>query len=88
MDTSCNLSLPTLGDSNFESWKQSLHVVASAINAEMHLVKEVDPATLKGDDKKQFFTLANIMLSSFSERARAIAIGPGTPLDIVPFLCT
>ena len=85
MDSSKMMSLPTLGDSNFEAWCQSLHLVASAILAEGHLVKEIDPASLSGDDKRQFFTLANGMLSSFAERSRAIAVGPGTPADLVPF---
>ena len=85
MDSMRAMSLPTLGDSNFENWKQSLNLVAAAMSAEEHLIKDIDPTSLKGEPKKQFFLLANIILSSLSERPCAIAIGPGGPQDIVPF---
>ena len=85
MDVPRSMTLPTLGDSNFEAWRQSLNLVAGAISAETHLVKDLDPSTLARDEKKNFFLLANAMLSSLSERPRAIAIGAGTPADIVPF---
>lgn len=86
MDTSIkSSSLPILGDSNFEAWRQSLSLVACALSVEVHLDKEIDPTSLKGEDRRNFYTFANLMLSSLSERPRAIAVGPGTPSDLVPF---
>ena len=79
------MSLPILGDANFEAWKQSLHLVASAMGGKEFLGKDFDLASLNKEDVKPFFTLANTMLNSLSERPRAIAVGSGQPEDITPF---
>jgi hypothetical protein len=62
-----SLTLPILGDSNFESWRLSLILVASAMSAKMHLEKDIDPTKLEDDVKKNFYTLASIMPNSLSE---------------------
>ena len=61
-------SIPILGDSNFEQWKQSLTLLANALSVEEYLVVDKDPSKLTGDDKKHFYTFTNLMLSSLSER--------------------
>jgi hypothetical protein len=75
-----SLTLPILGDSNFEPWRQSLLLIASAMSA-----VDTDPTKLKDDAKRSFYALASIMLNSLSEHPRAIAIGSGSPMDIVPY---
>ncbi len=83
MSSTKSLSLPTLADSNFELWRQNLNLVALALDLPDVLIKD-----LKGSDckrPKDFYVLAQIMLSSLSDRPRAIAVAAGLPDDITPF---
>ena len=79
-----SLSLPQLKDNNFDAWRQSLWLIASAMSANGFLEKSIDPKSLNDEPKKNFYILANLMLNSLSERPRAIAIASGMPRDIVP----
>ena len=85
MESLKGMSIPTLGEDNYEKWRQNLLLVASALAADQFLVKNIDGTQLKGDDRKHFYLLANIILSSLSERPRAIATGAGTVADLTPY---
>ena len=70
-------------DSNFELWRQNLHLVTLALDLPDVLVKDLSGSDCKRP--KDFYVLAQIMLSSLSDRPRAIAVAAGLPEDITPF---
>src|SRR5271166_4465377 len=86
MDSSVkSLVLPLLNDSNFDEWVQTLHLIAYAQGVHEYLEKDENPASLKPQEQRSFYTLCTTMVCSLSERARAIAVGSGAQADIVPF---
>ena len=78
-----SLSLPFLMDSNFELWRQNLNLVALALDVPDALTKDIKGLDCK--DLKHFYVLAQLILSSLSDRPHAIAVASGSPNDITPF---
>ena len=62
-------------DDNFEQWSASLRLLTLASNIQDFIDEKakIDGMQLQGDDRKLFFSLANAMLISMSEKTRRIA---------------
>ena len=80
------MQLPRLDDSNFEFWKQSVRLIASALRIMKYVENQNDISTIGDDDlQKAVYLLANTMLLSMTDKTRRIATGAGNDEDLAPF---
>ena len=80
------MQLPRLDDSNFEFWRQSVQLIASAMKITKYVTEKTTIANIANDDdRKATFLLTNAMLLSMSDKARRIATGAGGDSDLQPF---
>ena len=77
--------IPCLEDDNFEFCRQSLMLVARAIEVHEFVESHVNPAQLDRKAKKAFYLLSNAMLTSLSDKARRIVTGGGNIEELAPF---
>ena len=80
------MQLPRLDDSNFEFWRQSVQLIASAMKITKYVTEKTTIANIANDDdRKATFLLTNAMLLSMSDKARRIATGAGGDSNLQPF---
>ena len=83
-------NLPRLNDDNFEAWTMSLQMICLALGIENYAFPDaagpIDPATLKAEELKNFYLLANAMMNSLDAKLKGIAMGGGRPNDMMPHL--